>query len=554
MGKTPIPAGSLPPLPEHLSNLVAGINALIAKFDDKYTDLQNAIDFMYAELDKVEATYAKRSIQIIAGSNLTGGGDLTANRTISLADASTSAKGAVQLSTSTNSTSTTLAATPSAVKAAYDLAASKMTPAAGDERYIRNFIIEDGDGTEVSITQGKEIKFVEGGNIDINWTDTSPGSDADPFDLTFSVPNGSTSAKGAVQLSTATNSTSTTLAATPSAVKAAYDLANGKLAANGKAVDSAKLEGKTKAEVIAEARVGTAKDAAALNTSDLDTIKTPGFYYQSANANATSARHYPESQAGSLLVVEGAGVTQIYHIYNSSRVWIRSQYSSGAWTAWGREYNTLNKPSKADVGLSAVNNWGATSSVSDSSNSKYATAGAVRTAYNKGVEALNKINAIKQGIWVGEVRRFSFDKPPAGFFALDGSRIVNGKNDFPALVQSGSQFITISGNDLVLANFQDFGRGKGSSGRRVGSFEGDAIRNVYGEVATTHYAIQPNVLVNGVFRKSVTGNLITKTSPQYTTSGETGKLIFDASDSVQTANENRPKSLTELVCIYHGVL
>ena len=44
----------------------------------------------------------------------------------------------------------------------------------------------------------------------------------------ISVANGSTSTKGVVQLSSATNSTSTSLAATASAVKAAYDLANGK--------------------------------------------------------------------------------------------------------------------------------------------------------------------------------------------------------------------------------------------------------------------------------------------------------------------------------------
>lgn len=49
------------------------------------------------------------------------------------------------------------------------------------------FVIEDGDGTEVTITENKEIKFVEGANIDINWTDTSNGSDADPYDLTFAV-------------------------------------------------------------------------------------------------------------------------------------------------------------------------------------------------------------------------------------------------------------------------------------------------------------------------------------------------------------------------------
>ena len=49
------------------------------------------------------------------------------------------------------------------------------------------FVIEDGDGTEVSIVDGNEVKFVEGGGIDINWTDTSTGSDADPYDLTFTL-------------------------------------------------------------------------------------------------------------------------------------------------------------------------------------------------------------------------------------------------------------------------------------------------------------------------------------------------------------------------------
>ena len=49
------------------------------------------------------------------------------------------------------------------------------------------FQLEDGDGTEVTISNAKEVKFVEGENIDINWTDTDAGSDADPFDLTFTV-------------------------------------------------------------------------------------------------------------------------------------------------------------------------------------------------------------------------------------------------------------------------------------------------------------------------------------------------------------------------------
>ena len=50
---------------------------------------------------------------------------------------------------------------------------------------MSNFILEDGDGTEVTIDDGKEVKFVEGIGININWTDVSTGSDSDPYDLTF---------------------------------------------------------------------------------------------------------------------------------------------------------------------------------------------------------------------------------------------------------------------------------------------------------------------------------------------------------------------------------
>ncbi len=45
----------------------------------------------------------------------------------------------------------------------------------------------DGDGTEVTITRNKEVKFVEGGGVDINWTDTANGTDGDPYDLTFGI-------------------------------------------------------------------------------------------------------------------------------------------------------------------------------------------------------------------------------------------------------------------------------------------------------------------------------------------------------------------------------
>ena len=56
---------------------------------------------------------------------------------------------------------------------------------------MTRFVLEDGDGTEVVIDDSKEVKFVEGNpQININWTDTSNGSDTDPYDLTFSIAGG----------------------------------------------------------------------------------------------------------------------------------------------------------------------------------------------------------------------------------------------------------------------------------------------------------------------------------------------------------------------------
>ena len=51
---------------------------------------------------------------------------------------------------------------------------------------MSQFILEDDDGTEVSISNNEEVKFI-GSGITTNWTDTTPGSDGDPFDLTFTV-------------------------------------------------------------------------------------------------------------------------------------------------------------------------------------------------------------------------------------------------------------------------------------------------------------------------------------------------------------------------------
>ncbi len=57
---------------------------------------------------------------------------------------------------------------------------------------MTSFQAEDGDGTEVAISNAKEWKFIDAAGIDINWTDVSDGTDGDPYDLTFTVALGTT--------------------------------------------------------------------------------------------------------------------------------------------------------------------------------------------------------------------------------------------------------------------------------------------------------------------------------------------------------------------------
>ena len=131
-------------------------------------------------------------------------------------DASLTAKGFVQLSSATNSTSEALAATPKAVKAAYDLANGKYT--AQDATTARKGLVQLSSAT----------------NSDSETLAATPKAVKAAYDLAngkYTAQDATTARKGLVQLSSATNSTSETLAATPKAVKAAYDLANGKYTA-----------------------------------------------------------------------------------------------------------------------------------------------------------------------------------------------------------------------------------------------------------------------------------------------------------------------------------
>ncbi|PWD83668.1 pyocin knob domain-containing protein, partial [Ignatzschineria cameli] len=59
-----------------------------------------------------------------------------------------------------------------------------------------------------------------------------------------------------------------------------------------------------------------------------------GIYHQTANANALAERHYPVKLAGTLFVLESAGITQLYITYNQGqRIFTRNNYG-GKWDKW----------------------------------------------------------------------------------------------------------------------------------------------------------------------------------------------------------------------------
>ena len=205
-------------------------------------------------------------------------------------DATLTAKGFTQLSSATDSVSESVAATPKAVKTAYDLAKGKYTA----------------------------------------------------LDAT-------TAQKGIVQLSSATDSASEALAATPKSVKAANDNANGRVP-SGRKVNGRALSADisiTAQDIFNGQTVGIG------NAEDLNAYTTPGLYYQPANAQAQTGKNYPEVMAGSLEVYKHAGITQVYRVYNNSRSYIRTLYS-GTWSVWVKQYDAANKPTAGELGALPV--------------------------------------------------------------------------------------------------------------------------------------------------------------------------------------------------------
>ncbi|EOE6854677.1 phage tail protein [Cronobacter sakazakii] len=307
-------------------------------------------------------------------------------------DATLTAKGFTQLSNATDSTSEAVAATPKAVKAAYDLAKGKYT-----------------------------------------------------------AQDATTAQKGIVQLSSATGSTSEAMAATPKAVKAANDNANGRVP-TGRKINGYALTSDfdiTAQDIFNRQTVGIG------NAADLNAYTTPGLYYQPANAQAATGKNYPEANAGSLEVYKHAGITQIYRVYNNSRSYIRTLYS-GTWSAWTKQYDAANKPTAGDVGALAVTGGTVTGNI--------AVTGSVRTGNARTMEISSSNTSALNGLinlWGANGRPTVME-----FKDSSGYHFYSQRND------DGSVSFDFNG----IANFQ---RGVTSTGEVI-SKSANAFRMAYG--------------------------------------------------------------------------
>lgn len=112
---------------------------------------------------------------------------------------------------------------------------------------------------------------------------------------------------------------------------------------------------------------------------DLNNINGFGIMCNPANANATSARHYPIEQAGTLFYGTGAygSACQIYGSFNDNRWFVRGGGSSAtAKTAWRELIHTGNYTSwvPTKTGSGASGTWGISVTGNAATASKLATA------------------------------------------------------------------------------------------------------------------------------------------------------------------------------------
>ncbi|HHE3608586.1 TPA: tail fiber protein [Pasteurella multocida] len=334
--------------------------------------------------------------------------------------------------------------------------------------------------------------------------------------------------------SSATNSDSETTFASSKAVKDAYDLANEKQS------PATTLSGYGITDFVV-------KD---LTTEDLNNVTTPGFYSQRLTARAERNKNYPLTEAGSLVVKPSAYVLmQEYTTHKTKRIYIRNRTNfSGAWSEW-----KLVTSDGLPVGsiVSFPKNITPTGFLKANGTTFNQNTYPDLYAVNGNSNRLPNLTRSD----VGMTAYFTTDAIPDGWIAFDSIRTTVTQQNYRELYEYlVEKYGAISNVPLAEDRFI---RNAGN-GLSVGLTQGDAIRNITGEIDLSSLGSGNQFLEfessrnNEVFKGAILPNKAKWTN--WTADQNGGAKTprgfkFDASKVVPTANENRPKSVVLKLCI-----
>lgn len=345
---------------------------------------------------------------------------------------------------------------------------------------------------------------------------------------THAIDTATTSRAGIVMLDNGTGSAAEDRAATPKAVKTAYDKA---VAAESAAADAVKTGGNQEiggVKTFTSKAVFNAGLSVSGNGKSADIHTGPGDIYL---RNSQSNKYLQLKDDGTLAysdikIVLMSDKSDAVNLYSSDRL----ATSKAVKTAYD---NCIRRGGAA--GLGGPNHqiaigWDTT-----------------------GLVARVDTNVMNVGVNVGAVAYFAQDIPPFGWLKANGAAVSRTvyANLFAAIGERygrGDGRTTFNLPDLRGEFIRGWDDGRGiDSGRVFGGAQSDAIRNITGEIGLIQRTdINEYVAPSGAFKE------LRKVSGYIGSGGVDDWLTitnFSASNVVPTAAENRPRNIALLACI-----
>ena len=350
---------------------------------------------------------------------------------------------------------------------------------------------------------------------------------------THKLPIGTTFEKGVVKLNSQVSNNSEQDAATPKAVKAAYD--------NGiEAKTAAEAAQRTANDGVSKANAAQTSANAAQRTADDGVLKA-----KAAQTSADAAQRTAND-----------GVSKAKAAQTSADAAQRTA-DDGVSKAKAAQASADAAQRTANDGVSKANAAQTSANAAQhTANDGVSRANAAQRTAN---DANNNANTrqLKSEL-VGEVAFFACSTPPSGWLKANGAAVS--RTTYAALFAAiGTTFG--AGDGRTTFNLPDL-RGEFlrclddgrniDRGRRLGSAQGDAIRNITGKLDGSAMGSGNQVLEG----KMIASGAIGTTYQQRQWSGDQGgwgeqsvSFDFDASRVVPTASENRPRNVALLACI-----